>query len=433
MIKNKRVFVFFVLYFVLFGQNNIIKQKQVVDGVAAQVENYIILKSDLIQLVKMSALQSRINPQTNPEAFVRLQKNIIKQMVDQKIILEMAALDSVMVDEKEVTASLEQQVSNIVSQSGGEKKAEEMLGQSLKSFKREFWFDMQDRMISERYQQQLLSRIAVSREGVFGFYSEFQDSLPIVPSVVLLRHLLIKPSPSVESKKNAYSFLDSLRSLVVGGASFALLAKKHSADPGSSVEGGSLGFVNRGSFVKPFEQVAFSQPIGFVSQPVETEFGYDLIETLEKKGDIIKVRHILIQAKVNKEDERRAFYLALSLKDSSKTLKDYMGFVKRYSDDKSSSSSGGSLGWIDPKNYPVQEIGQAIKYVDLSACSTPINSSLGFHLLWVEKIKPGGKPTLKTHWSEIEEMALNYKKMKWYDSWIADARKNFYIYVNEGK
>ena len=226
MIKNKRVFVFFVLYFVLFGQNNIIKQKQVVDGVAAQVENYIILKSDLIQLVKMSALQSRINPQTNPEAFVRLQKNIIKQMVDQKIILEMAALDSVTVDEKEVTASLEQQVSNIVSQSGGEKKAEEMLGQSLKSFKREFWFDMQDRMISERYQQQLLSRIAVSREGVFGFYSEFQDSLPIVPSVVLLRHLLIKPSPSVESKKNAYSFLDSLRSLVVGGASFALLAKK---------------------------------------------------------------------------------------------------------------------------------------------------------------------------------------------------------------
>jgi len=122
MIKNKRVFVFFVLYFVLFGQNNIIKQKQVVDGVAAQVENYIILKSDLIQLVKMSALQSRINPQTNPEAFVRLQKNIIKQMVDQKIILEMAALDSVTVDEKEVTASLEQQVSNIVSQSGGEKK-----------------------------------------------------------------------------------------------------------------------------------------------------------------------------------------------------------------------------------------------------------------------------------------------------------------------
>ena len=99
------------------------------------------------------------------------------------------------------------------------------------------------------------------------------------------------------------------------------LQKKHSADPGSSVEGGSLGFVNRGSFVKPFEQVAFSQPIGFVSQPVETEFGYHLIETLEKKGDKIKVRHILIQAKVNKEDERRAFNLALSLKDSSKTLK----------------------------------------------------------------------------------------------------------------
>ncbi len=413
----------------LFSQE--LTEKQFIDGVAAVVEDNVILKSDLVQLVNMTALQSRINPQTHPREFEELQKNVINQMVDQKIILEMAALDSIEAEEKEVNTALDQQISNILAQAGGEEKAEEMLGQSIKSFRREFWYDMRDRIVSEKYQQQLLNNISVTRNGVFDFYSVFKDSLPTVPTTVKIRHLLVKPAPNTTSKEKAYNTLDSLRLRVLAGESFEELANRYSMDPGSKIKGGHLGFVNRGSFVKPFEEVAFSQDVGVISHPVETEFGYHLIETLEKKGDKINVKHILIQPQLTSDDEELAYGFALSLKDSSTTLDEYKSFVKKYSADGRTSEIGGDLGWIDPTNYPIPEIGQAVKYINTGECSPPINSSMGLHLLWVEKIKPGGKPSLKTHWSEIEGMALNYKKMQWYDDWITDARQNFYIFVNE--
>jgi len=87
------------------------------------------------------------------------------------------------------------------------------------------------------------------------------------------------------------------------------------------------------------------------------------------------------------------------------------------------------LGWIDPSNYSVPEIGQAIKYIEMGACSPPINSSIGFHLLWVEGVKKGGRPSLRDHWSDIESMALNKKKMDWYQDWISEARTKFYVEI----
>jgi len=428
--KNKLLTISVAFAFSFLASQEI-ADKQFIDGVAAVVEDNVILKSDLVQLVNMTALQSKINPQTHPREFESLQENVITQMVDQKIILEMAALDSIEVEEKEINTALDQQISNIIAQAGGEAKAEEMLGQTLKSFRREFWYDMRDRLVSEKYQQQLLNNISVTRNGVFDFYTLFKDSLPTVPTMVKMRHLLIKPSPNKTSKDAAYNTLDSLRSIILTGGNFEDFAKQYSMDPGSKTKGGHLGFVNRGSFVKPFEAVAFSQDINEISHPVETDFGYHLIETLEKKGDKIKVRHILIQPQLTPDDEKLAYRFALSLKDSSKTFDDYKYFVKKYSADERTSEIGGDLGWIDPLNYPIPEIGQAVKYINIEECSPPINSSMGFHLLWVEKIKPGGIPTLETHWSEIEGMALNYKKMQWYDNWITDARKNFYISINE--
>ncbi|MBL7012789.1 MAG: peptidylprolyl isomerase [Candidatus Marinimicrobia bacterium] len=428
--KNKLLTISVAFAFSFLASQEI-ADKQFIDGVAAVVEDNIILKSDLVQLVNMTALQSKINPQTHPREFESLQENVIAQMVDQKIILEMAALDSIEAEEKEINTALDQQISNIIAQAGGEAKAEEMLGQTLKSFRREFWYDMRDRLVSEKYQQQLLNNISVTRNGVFDFYTLFKDSLPTVPTTVKMRHLLIKPSPNKASKDAAYDTLDSLRSIILTGGNFEDLARQYSMDPGSKIKGGHLGFVNRGSFVKPFEAVAFSQDINEISFPVETDFGYHLIETLEKKGDKIKVRHILIQPQLTPDDEKLAYGFALSLKDSSKTFDEYKSFVKKYSADERTSEVGGDLGWIDPLNYPIPEIGQAVKYINIEECSPPINSSMGFHLLWVEKIKPGGKPTLETHWSEIEGMALNYKKMQWYDNWITDARKNFYISINE--
>ena len=189
---------FFALVFsCLASQNNI----QYIDGVAAVVENHIILKSDLAQMINMAAIQNRVDPTSDPERFARLQNNILESMVDQKILLEMAALDSVAVAEKDVDSALDQQIEMLIAQAGGKKGAEEMLGQSIKSFRREFWFDMQDRLISEKYQQQLMEKVVVNRKLVNDFYKTYKDSLPLLPLQTKIRHLLVPVVPSKSEKR----------------------------------------------------------------------------------------------------------------------------------------------------------------------------------------------------------------------------------------
>ena len=403
---------------------------QYIDGVAAVVEDHLILKSDLAQMVNMSAMQSRINPNTNPEKFIKLQDNVLKSMIDQKILLRMAELDSILIDEKEVDKSLEQQVQMLISQSGSEKKTEEALGQSINDFKREFWFDMRDRLVSEKYQQELIGTVFVARPDVVSFYDVYKDSLPSVPLKTKVRHILIPIKPSTDSIEKTKKTLLGYKSEILNGALFEDIALKNSIDPGSKKTGGSLGWVSRGSLVKSFEKAAFSAKTGVLVGPIETDFGFHLIETLEKKGEKIKVRHILLTPEITKKDQEKAYNFATSLqKDSIKTLSDFIKNVSLYTNDLTTQKIGGDLGWIDPLSYSVPEIGQALKYIDVGVCSPPINSNLGYHLIWIEGVKPGGKANLKDHWVEIENLALNKKKMDYYNKWIDNAKKELFIKV----
>jgi len=424
---SKKIFSICFLSF-SFSQNDV----QYIDGVAAIVEDHIILKSDLIQMVNMAAIQNKIDPRTAPDAFIQLQSSVIQSMVDQKIMLEMAEIDSIVVDEKEVNQALDQQIQMLVAQAGGESQAEAALEQPIKDFRREFWYDMQDRMISERYQQQLLSAVVVTSSEVKQFYKTYKDSLPALPMMAKVRHLQVPIKPGAAAKRKTKSFLFDLKTqIVTGSASFSDLASAHSLDP-SKNNGGELGWVKRGSLVKNFETTAFTIELGEVSDPLETEFGYHILETLEKQGDKIRVRHILMSPEITKEDNERAYNLALSIKDSATALDEFKGLVKKHSSDKTTADIGGDLGWIDPSNYAVPEIGQAIKYINVGSCSPPINSSIGFHLLWVDGLKKGGRPNLIDHWAEVESMALNKKKMDWYQGWISGARKNFHIQITAG-
>ncbi len=403
---------------------------QTIDGVAAIIEEHIVLKSDLAQMLNMSIIQKKLDPLKDVEKVKRLERSILESMVDQKIILKKAEIDSVSVEENEVDLALDQQIQMLISQAGGEEKAEEVLGQTLKSFRREFWYEMRDRLLSEKYQQQLINSVKVTRLDVLDFYNTYKDSLPTLPLKAKIRHCLIKVKPSEKAKKSSILFLNSLKERLKKGESFADLAEKYSEDPGSRSNGGKLGWVERGSLVKSFETAAFTAPINQVTKPIESEFGYHLIETLQKKGDKILVRHILNIPEKTEEDNALFFNFATTLQeDSIKTMNDFIAFTKKYSEDKTTYKVGGNLGWIDPNNFSIPEIGLAIKYIKPGECSPPINSNEGYHLIWVEDIKKGGKPNLHDHWFDIENMSLNKKKMDWYQDWIKKSRKDIYIEI----
>ena len=182
---------FFLFFSLSFSQDN-----REIDGIAAIVENNIILKSDLLQMVSMTAAQNKINLEKNPEIYNKIETNILKSMINQKVLLEMAMLDSIVIEEDEVNQSLDQQIESLIIQAGGKEGAERALGQSIKDFRREFWYEMQDRLITERYQQSLLNNIKVTREDIEDFLLIYQDSLPAEPTKFQIRHLLRKVKPS---------------------------------------------------------------------------------------------------------------------------------------------------------------------------------------------------------------------------------------------
>lgn len=418
----------FVSLFLSFGF--LVAQDAVFEGISAVVGNAVILKSDVSQLVSMTALQQNIDLKNNPEAFSQLQSHVLQGLIDQRVIIEMAKIDSVEVKPKDVDDALDQQIEKIISQAGSKALAEEYLGQSVKSFRREFWQDMQDRLITEQYQFSLLNKIKISRNEVVLFYEDYHDSLGFLPTLYKINHIQIPVTANSNALSKALNTITDLRNEILSGVSFHSLAINHSDDPGSAKSGGDLGYVQRGSLVTEFEAIAFTQDVGVVSHPVLTEFGYHVIEALDKQGEKARIRHILIKPEITEADDVKSYQLALSIKDSVNNIGLFKQFAKKYSNDNSTKNIGGDLGWIDPSIFPIPELNQAIRSISsINECSLPLKSSVGYHLVWVSDIRPGGKPTLADHWTEIEEIALNHKKSKWFQDWLTKAKSVLFISV----
>jgi peptidyl-prolyl cis-trans isomerase SurA len=411
----------------LYGQN----QEIPIDGIAAIVGENIILKSDVSQVVGMTALQRGLDITKDRAILEKLQGSVLNSLINQKVILEMAKLDSIEVAEKDVERALEQQIETFIMRAGTEEMAEIMLGQSLNDFRREYWYDMRDRLITEQYQQQLIMSVNINRENVVNFFTSYKDSLPIFPVTMKIRHLLVRIKPSEKSRLDAEKKINTVRERILAGESFSALAEIYSADPGSKNNGGSLGYIRRNQMVKDFETIAFTQEINMISEPVETSFGFHILETTEKSGEKIKVRHILISPAITEEDETNTYNYAMTLRDSSKSLASFKKLVTKYSDDEPTKKIGGDLGWINPTNSPIPAIAEVLGLLEKDECSRPVKSDLGYHLLWVEAAKPGGRPSLETHWVEIEEIALNHKRMEYFQEWVVAARTKFFIDIKK--
>ena len=413
--------------FLIFFTAQTFAQQQHIDGVAAIVGENIILKSDVSQVVGMTALQQGLDVSKDVDVLMKLQEGVLSSLIDQKVILEMAKLDSIEIADKDVENALDQQVENFILRAGSEDVAETMLGQSLSDFRREFWYDMRDRLITEQYQQQLIMSVNINRDGVFNFYEEYKDSLPDFPIKMKIRHLLTRIKAGEESKKNALFEIKQIRDRILNGELFSDLAKAFSDDPGSKNNGGSLGYIRRNQMVKEFETKAYTQEINSISDPVETVFGYHILETTEKSGEKIKVRHILISPEVTEKDESLAYKYALSLRDSSTSLNKFKKLVFEKSEDDQTQKIGGDLGWITPNNSPIPEISEVLGLLEVGECSRPVKTSFGYHLLWLEEVRPGGKPSLDLHWTEIEEIALNHKRMIFFKDLVSEARDKFFV------
>ena len=215
-----------------------------------------------------------------------------------------------------------------------------------------------------------------------------------------------------------------------GKISFDDAAKTYSADPGSKDQGGNLGFVPRGTFVQEFDKVVFTVEKNILTKPVKTQYGHHLIEVLERTGEKVLARHILIRTETTDLDKKKTYDTINNIKNNIINFDDFYKAAANFSDDETSNTSGGFLGMIDLEYYQVPELKKEISIIETKTISNPIETDFGYHLIWVDEIQEGGPPSLETNWLELEKMALNKKKSDWYQDWIKKIKSQFYIKRN---
>ena len=421
----KKIIYIILLINLVFSQEEIL-----LDRVASVVENKIVLMSDVVLAANAVAAQQKINPNTSPTIYKKLLEDSRESMVEQLLIIEMAEQDSVEILDKDVDKALNQQIENIISQTGGKEQAEAVLGKKISEFKRSYRDDMRGKLLAEKYTSSLTSSISVSRGDVVDFYNTYKDSIPSFPTLYKTHHILLEIKPSEKSQKTAYEKTLNIKKEITQGLSFEEAAKKYSSDPGSKDKGGNLGYVSRGVFVDEFEKVVFTVEKNKLTDPVKTQYGYHLIEVLERTGEKVLARHILIRNEITDFDKKETYEKANKIKNSIKSFDDFYKAAQEFSDDKTSNSNGGLLGMIDLEYYQVPEIKKVIKDINIKTISSPTLTNFGYHLIWVENIKEGGTPDLENNWLDLKEMALNKKKSDWYNSWIQDVKNKFYIKRN---
>ena len=420
----------YIIYIILFLSFIEAQQEILLDRVASVVENKIVLMSDVVLAANAVAAQQKINPNTNPSAYQKILESSRESMIEQLLIIEMAEQDSVEILDKDIDKALNQQIDNIIAQTGSKELAEEALGKKISDFKRSYRDDMKGKLLAEKYTSSLTTSISVSRGDVIDFFNVYKDSIPSFPTLYKTHHILLEVKPSKESEEKSFKKALDIKNKIINGLSFDDAAKLYSSDPGSKDQGGNLGYVPRGTFVKEFDKVVFTVDKNILTDPVKTQYGHHLIEVLERTGEKVLARHILIRTETTDTDKKITYDSINNIKNNINNFDDFYEAAASFSDDKTSNSNGGFLGMIDLEYYQVPELKKEISNIKLKTVSNPIKTDFGYHLIWVDEIKEGGIPSLEKNWLDLEEMALNKKKSDWYQNWIKKIKSQFYIKRN---
>ncbi len=413
-------FIFFITYSVLFCQPS-------VDGVVAIVGNREILKSELIQQAQFSANQAGIDPSSSPYLFEDLVYKTLDSMVDQLVLLVLAERDTtVFVGDDEVERVLEQQVSDFILKAGSEEALEGALGVPIRQIKNEYRSDIFDMLLGERFQYKLLGGVGVTKKEVESFYFSFKDSLPTTPSSTVLSLIELPVSISQSVGDSVVLFLEGLVDRVERGESFVELAKQFSDDSGSAFLGGDLGYTLRGTFVKEYESVAYSLNIGETSKPFKSQFGYHIVQLLDRQGEKIHSRHILkIVAPSQKDNDLVLSELESVYRVSLSDPGLFDSLAVEYSREYKNNSA---VNKEFENNQLPPKIQSIVSSLDEFSLSSPFPlTDKSYAVVYVYKKYPGGKLTLQESWETIRGYAKNEKQSRVLGGWLDGARSKVYI------
>jgi len=427
----KNIFKIVVFSFVAFTLN-----AQSIDKVEAVIGNEILLTSDIESQYSQYLLQGNIRSEV-----VRCE--IIEDILFQKLLINQAKLDSIEVSEEEVESEILKRLNYFENQLGSTQKVEEYFGKSKIEIELELGKVIQDQFLAQKVQGAISSNIKVTPDEVRDFFNNQNTSdIPLVPTKVEISQIIIKPEVTEEQKDKMRAKLNSFRDRVYKGEDFKMLATLYSDDPGSATKGGELGFVSRGHLVPEFERAAFKLKEGEISEVVESQFGFHIVQLIERRGEQINVRHILLKTKVSSTALHNA---KLKIEEIEQEIKDekisFDQAIEKYSDDESK-NNGGLL--LNPSNMSIihtfDDMSPALKIVVekilVGNMSEPTVIQLAderkaYRILRLNKKIDSHTANLVDDFSMIKEFAIKIKQQDELFNWIGRTLKKTYVKVND--
>lgn len=410
----------------------------VLDKVIGVVGKYPILLSDL---------QNNILERENQGEPIN-QCNAFETLVFQKLLVAQADRDSITVSDQEVDTELDRRMSYYIQQFGSEEKLEQFYGKRTNVLKDELRADVQEQLIADKMNGKITGDVKLTPAEIRLFYSRIpQDSLPLIESEVELQQLVKKPSFSAEEKKSAKEVLESYRQRVIKGeASMSTLARLYSEDPGSAKDGGFIPNVTRGMMVPEFEAVAFRLKNGEVSNVFETAYGYHFIELVQRKGELLDLRHILVIPKMTNEDyfkcKRQLDSIYTEIKEGRLDFEDA---VRKFSDDPDTRQNAGLM--MNPATASTRFDNETLSQLDKNLIATlnsmqvgEISSPMqflgmdgkpGFRIIKLKNRIDPHKANLKDDYQRISNMATVKKKRELVSDWIRMRSKITYIRLDK--
>lgn len=276
-------------------------QETIVDGVAAVVGKNIVKYSDIDRAYAQIRLRSGSDKPYESKCA------ILENLILNQLLIHKGEVDSVEVTDEEVDQYAQEYLDNDMQQYGSKEAIREATGFTYDELKEQYQRMLRNYMLGQRVQYQLTQDVNITPREVSDFYNSLPvDSLPEMPERYEFSEIELQPTISEAERDRVRTELAELRERILKGEKFSMLAALYSQDPGSAKKGGELGFFPRGRMVAEFESAAFALKPGEVSPIIETQFGFHIIQLIERRGNTVNARHILISPKVSSEDLLRA-------------------------------------------------------------------------------------------------------------------------------
>lgn len=415
----------------------IAQDRQLVDYVVSKVGDEIILLSDVELKFKYEEERRGYLPE-------EVKCNFLEQIMGEKLLVNQAKLDSVIVDDGMVEQQLSGRIDQILGMMNNDiSQFESYYGKTVAEVRNEMREDLKSQLTAERMQSEVMANIQITPKEVKEYFDLIpKDSLPYFSSEVEVGEIVVNPKISPEERAKSIKKLEDIRARILAGEDFGELARLYSDDAGSARLGGDLGLQKRGTFVPAFEAAAYNLTEGELSEIIESEFGFHLIELLERRGNLIHTRHILIKPEITEADlEQTVAYLDSIRQIYQNDSVSFEEMVKRYSDEKVQSYNNGGRMLNPATGNTFFETAQldvdiffAIDTLEVGEMSAPIEftkqtGEIAYRLILLQSRTKPHQANLSQDYTKIKNAAIEARKNSYLNDWLEEKVQSTYVEI----